>query len=135
MRKQGVQMRYVLALIGSILAGSADAAPMTLICSGSFTLEGKQSNIDRETAILDLENKTFKPPLYPEYPLTRVGENDITYGTESSTISLAGSLDRISGSLSLNVMTPADRKTLAAGGSVKFIAWMTGKCSPAKRMF
>jgi hypothetical protein len=129
-------MRIAVILIAGLgLAGSAQAAPMTLLCTGSLTLEGTQSKIDRETAILDLEKRSFKPPLYPEFPVTRISESDVSFGSELPNLSTLGNLDRISGSLSMNVMRPSDRKTLQAGGTAKFLAWMTAKCAPAQRMF
>jgi hypothetical protein len=123
----------VVACFG--LAGAAHAGPVTLVCTGSLTLDGNESKIDRETAILDLENRSFKPPLYPAFPLTRVGETDLTFGTESANLSSWGSLDRVSGALSMNVMRPSERKKLQAGEATKFLAWMTAKCAPAQRMF
>ena len=108
---------------------------MSLICTGNITLDGKQSPIDRETAILDLEKPSFKPPLYQEFPLIRIGESDVSFGSELPSLSTWGSLDRISGSLSMNVMRPSERRALQAGGSAKFLVWMTAKCAPAKRMF
>jgi hypothetical protein len=127
--------RTAALVMGVLFVGTAQAAPITLICNGSLTLDGKQSAIDRETAILDIEKQTFKPPLYPVFSLTRVADNDIDFGYESATNSTWGSLDRVSGSLSMNVMSPDDRKKLQAGGSARFLAWMTAKCAPAQRLF
>lgn len=115
--------------------GTAYAAPVTLLCNGSLTADGKQIPISGETAIIDLEKRTFKPPMYSEFPLTRVGENDLSFGSELPTLSTWGSLDRVSGSLAMNVMRPDARKALQAGGTVNFLAWMSGKCVPAQRMF
>ena len=129
-------MRIAIILITGLgLAGSAQAAPLTLLCSGSLTLDGKESKIDRETAILDLDGRSFKPPLYPEFPVTRIGESDLSFGSELPNLSTWGTLDRVSGSLSMNVMKPSERKSLQAGKGAKFLAWMTAKCVPAQRMF
>ena len=117
------------------LAGIADAKPVTLICNGNLTADGKQTPISGETAILDIEKQSFKPPLYPEFPLIRVGESDLSFGSELPNLSSWGNLDRISGSLSMNVMRPTERKTLQAGGTAHFLAWMSAKCAPAQRMF
>jgi hypothetical protein len=117
------------------LAGTANAAPVTLICTGSMTANGQQMTITRETAIVDLEKRSFKPPLYSEFPLTRVGESDLSFGSELPTLSTWGSLDRVSGSLAMNVMKPSERKTLQAGGTAHFLVWMSAKCAPAPRMF
>jgi hypothetical protein len=128
-------MRMGLAFVACLLAGSAHANPITLICNGTLTLDGKQATIDRETAILDLENRSFKPPMYQAFPITRISESDLSFASEFPTISTWGSLDRISGSLSMNVMKPAERKAMQAGGSAHFLVWMTAKCAPAQRMF
>jgi len=117
------------------LAGTAHAAPVTLICTGSLTADGKQIPVNGETAIVDLEKRTFKPPLYPEFPLIRVGESDMSFGSEFPALSTWGSLDSVSGSLSMNVMRPSERKSLQAGGTVHFLAWMSAKCAPGQRMF
>jgi hypothetical protein len=128
-------MRSAVILVVCLTAASAHAAPVTLLCTGSLTLDGKTSAISGETAILDLEKKSFKPPLYPEFPVTRVGESDVSFGSELPTLSTWGSLDRLSGSLTMNVLRPSERKNLQAGGSAHFLAWMSGKCTPAQRMF
>lgn len=104
------------------LVGTAHAAPVTM-------------NISAETAIVDLEKRTFKPPLYPEFPLIRVGESDLSFGSELPTLSTWGGLDRVSGSLSMNVMRPNVRKNLQAGGTAHFLAFLSAKCAPAQRMF
>lgn len=115
--------------------GTASAGPVTLLCDGSLTLDGKVVPVRGETAILDLEQRTFKPPLYSEYSLIRVSESDVSFGGELPAVSIWGSLDRVSGSLSMNILAPSERKKLQDGGSAKFLAWMTAKCAPAKRMF
>lgn len=128
-------MRIAAAFIVCLVAGTTHAAPVTLICNGSITLDGKTSAITGETAILDLDKRSFKPPLYPEFPVTRVGESDVSFGSELPTLSTWGSLDRVSGSLTMNVLRPSERKALQAGGSAHFLAWMSGKCAPAQKMF
>jgi hypothetical protein len=128
-------MRIAPVFICLALSGTAHAAPLTLLCTGNLTLDGKQSNIDRETAILDLDGQTFKPPLYPAFPLILVGESDLSFGNDAPSLSTWGSLDRVSGSLSMNVMRPDERKKLQGGGAARFLAWMTAKCVPAQRMF
>jgi hypothetical protein len=128
-----MRLRAMVICLG--LAGTAHAKPVTLICNGSLTADGRQIDINGETAILDLEKQSFKPPMYSEFPITRVGDNDVTFGSELPTYSTWGSLDRVSGSLAMNVMRPDQRKNLQAGGSAHFLAWMSGKCVPAQRMF
>jgi hypothetical protein len=123
-------------VLGSFAAaGPAHANPVTLICNGHLTLDGKQANIGGETAILDLEKRSFKPPMYPEFPLIRIGENDLSFGSEVPNLSTWGNLDRVSGNLTMNVMRPGERKALQAGGTAHFLAWMEAKCAPAQRMF
>jgi hypothetical protein len=116
-------------------AGAVYAKPVTLICKGTLNLDGKPSDIDGETAILDLEKRSFKPPLYVDFPLIRVGETDVTFGSELPTLSTWGSLDRVSGTLSMNVMRPTDRQSLGAGSSARFLAFMSARCMPAARLF
>ncbi|KRR06817.1 hypothetical protein [Bradyrhizobium valentinum] len=91
--------------------------------------------IDGDSAIIDFDAGTFKPPLYHPYSITKINDTQVTFGFESSTTSIFGTIDRISGNLSMNVMKPEERKRLAAGGSVKMLAWMAAKCVPAKPMF
>jgi hypothetical protein len=80
----------MLAAIGlcALAPTLVHANPVTLICHGSLTAGGKQVNIRGETAILDLENRSFKPPMYSAFPLTRVGENDLSFGSELPNLSL-----------------------------------------------
>ncbi|PSO19135.1 hypothetical protein [Bradyrhizobium sp. MOS003] len=117
------------------ICGAAQAQPITLICNGNLNADGKQVNISGESAIVDLEKLTFKPPLYSEFPITRVAENDLSFGSELPSLSTWGSLDRVSGTLTMNVLRPDERKKLQAGGSAHFLTWMSAKCAPAKRMF
>ena len=100
-----------------------------------MTADGNQIPINGETAILDIENNSFKPPMYTEHPLIRIEANNISFGFESDKYSTSGSLDRVSGSLAMTVMKPEERKKLKAGGSAHFLVWMSGKCVPALRMF
>ncbi|MCX7310320.1 MAG: hypothetical protein NTV56_00985 [Alphaproteobacteria bacterium] len=127
----------VLAVVFMVAgwAGIALAAPLTLVCTGTLTLGNDTTPFDRESAIVDLERRTIKPPLYPEFSITIVKENDITFGNELTSLSTWGGLDRVSGKLTLNVLRPADRKSLMTGGSVHFLALMEAKCVPAQRMF
>lgn len=127
-------MRAVL--VASFLSvASANAGPVTLLCTGNLNMDGQQVPINGETAVLDLESSSFKPPMYPAFPLTRVSETSLSFGSDLEALSSWGSLDRISGSLSMNVMKPSERKKLQSGGAAHFLAWMTAKCAPARRMF
>ena len=74
--------------------------------------------LDRQTAMLDLENRSFEPPLYGALALTQIGEADVSFAKETSDVSIQGSLDRVSGDLSLNTMIPSERKKLEAGEGV-----------------
>jgi hypothetical protein len=91
--------------------------------------------VDADSAVLDLEAGTFKPPLYATYAITKVDETHINFGLETGTSSIFGTIDRISGNMTMNVMKPEDRRRLSAGGSAKMQAWMNAKCVPAQRMF
>jgi hypothetical protein len=118
-----------------VAVGTVRAAPVTLVCKGTINLDGKPTEIDGETAILDLERRSFKPPLYVHFPLIRVSKTDVTFGSELPALSTWGSLDRVSGTLSMNVMKPNERQSLRSGGSARFLAYMSAKCSPAQRLF
>jgi hypothetical protein len=118
-----------------VWAGAANAGPITLLCTGRLVVDFKESKLDRETAILDLENRSFKPPVYAALPLTRISESDVSFGNEASDLSIQGSLDRVSGTLSMNVLRPNERKKLDTGQGAVFLAWIDAKCVPAQRMF
>lgn len=126
-------------LLAFALAGTycpaAVAAPITLICTGTLGFPGNSSTINSETAILDLDANTFKPPLYSAYSLIKVSDTEVTFGLDNPTRSIWGSLDRVSGSLVMNVMTPEDRRHIQSGLGGKMMAWIEAKCAPAKRMF
>jgi hypothetical protein len=130
-------MKIQLAIaILIFLAPAAEAAPITLGCRGSLNFPDNNSmTFDGDSAIIDLDAGTFKPPHYQVYSITRVNNTQVSFGFESSTASIFGTIDRISGNLSMNVMKPEDRKKLMAGGSVKMLSWLTAKCMPAKQMF
>ena len=52
-------MRIAAYIVCLAFAGTAHANPVTLICNGNLTVDGKQVNIGGETAILDLEKRSF----------------------------------------------------------------------------
>lgn len=117
-------------------AGSAQAAPITLICNGSIALEGHgTSKIENETSVLDYDKRVVKPPLYPAFPITRVDESSVVFGSETVELSTFGNLDRVSGNLTLNAMRPSERQKLQNGGTVHFLAYISAKCAPAQKMF
>ena len=88
--------------------------------------------LDRSTAVLDLENRSFKPPLYGEFPLTRVSDSEVSFAKETSDLSVQGSFDRVSGSLFVSVMRPRERRKMEAGeGGHVMLSWITAKCVPA----
>lgn len=128
-------MNIPVVIFGVFFTSAALAAPITLICTGTLVAGGQTTQIAGETAILDLQTNTFKPPMYNAFPLSRVADNSLSFGSESGTLSVWGSLDRVSGSLSMNVLEPKERHKLQAGTSAHFLAWMTAKCAPAQRMF
>ncbi|KQW22951.1 hypothetical protein ASC80_06385 [Afipia sp. Root123D2] len=133
---KGMKAVMGLGLGLALFSTVASASPITLICTGSLTFakQGSQK-IESETAIVDFDAGSFKPPLYPALPITRVDESSVSFGNERADVSTQGGLDRISGSLWMNVMSTADRKKLGVGKGAQFMAWMSGKCAPAKRMF
>jgi hypothetical protein len=96
--------KVVIAVLLST-AASAQAAPVTLVCDGNITFyDDRQSpdiKIDRQTAVLDLEGGTFKPPMYPAYQIKRSSDTDIGFGLENSQTSISGNIDRVSGALSM----------------------------------
>jgi hypothetical protein len=122
-------------------AGTAHANPVTLICYGKLIKGGSPSGravtvkVGGETAILDMEERTFKPPMYPEFPLTRVSETDLFFGSELPNLSTWGNLDRVSGTLTMNVMIPSERKALQAGETAHWLDWLDAKCAPAQKVF
>lgn len=125
----------VLLVAYFVLAGAAHAGPIMLSCTGSFFHLGKSMELDRQTAMLDLENRSFEPPLYGALALTQIGEAAVSFAKETSDVSIQGRLDRVSGALSLNTMIPSERKKLEAGEGYTILNWMSAKCVPAQRMF
>jgi hypothetical protein len=116
-------------------AGTAHATPVTLICYGKLIKGGYTMKVGGETAILDMEARTFKPPMYPEFPLTRTSETDLFFGSELPNLSTWGNLDRVSGTLTMNVMIPSERRNLQAGTTAHWLDWLDAKCAPAQKMF
>jgi hypothetical protein len=115
---------------------SAQAAQVVLVCNGSLNFpDNAPMTINGDSAMIDFDAGTFKPPIYSPYQITKVTDTDVNFGLETSTTSIFGTIDRISGNLSMNVMKPEDRKRIMAGHSAKMLAWMSAKCVPAKRMF
>jgi hypothetical protein len=127
---------HLIATIFLFVSTPVCASPITLVCTGELTFPGQNpAVIAGETALLDFENGTFKPPMYNPYPLLKVRDTEITFGSEAPTTSVWGVLDRVSGTLSMTVMKPAERQRIMAGGSAHVLAAMTAKCATAKRMF
>ena len=127
-----------LAALGFLLLPSAALCqqPVTLACKGTLTAEGKESPFSESGAVLNLERQTFRAPVYGlEYPLIRVDDTSISFGSESADHSTAGSLDRISGKLSMTVMHPAERKKMMGGQAAKVSVILSALCAPAQRLF
>jgi hypothetical protein len=137
-------------MIRSIIAGAVGlagltlmpaagwTAPITLICKGEvhyYRADNGVTSIDGETAILDLDAGTFRPPFYVGFPLLRIETSSVDFGADTGKISTYGNLDRVSGSLTMTVMETAARAALKAGRSAKALVWMSAKCHPAQRMF
>jgi hypothetical protein len=132
---EAMMRAWLVAFVLVVGCTKAEAASISLICTGDLNASGKTIPVAGETAILDLDSGTFKPPLYNSFPLLKVRDTQVTFGSESQTLSVWGSLDRVSGSLSMSVMEPGERRKVQAGGSAHFMAWITAKCVPAQRMF
>jgi hypothetical protein len=132
-----IKIIFALATFaGYLVPGVGNAAPITLLCTGSLSYPDQTPvKINAETAVLDLEAGTFKPPIYPRFKITSLSDTSVSFANDTSTVSLTGSLDRISGSLEFTAMPMSERDKIGKGGSIKMTAWMTAKCVPASRMF
>jgi hypothetical protein len=114
----------------------ANAGPVPLACRGDITVYGQGNvKIDETGSVLDLEKGIFTAPVYGTFPITRIDDTTIVFGSETPTNSTLGNLDRISGNLTMTLMPPADRKKLTSGQPAHVTAYVDAKCSPAKKMF
>jgi hypothetical protein len=130
------KMRLVVLIAVLILPCVASASPVPLVCRGDITIYGQEKmKLDNTGSILDLEKRSFTAPAYGTFPIMRADETTIVFGSETPTNSTLGNLDRISGSLTMTLMPPAERNKLKNGGSAHITAFVDAKCLPAKRMF
>jgi hypothetical protein len=109
-----------------------------LSCTGSIIYDkGKLFKFDHVTAMLDLENHFFQPPMFDTLPLTEIAESHVYFARETSDhLSIQGSLDRVSGTVTVDVATPAARKKYEA--REEGLAWLTlltAQCELAQRKF
>jgi hypothetical protein len=92
---------------------SAQAAQVVLVCNGNLNFpENAPMTINGDSAMIDFDAGTFKPPIYQPYQITKVTDTDVNFGLETSKTSIFGTIDRISGNLSMNVMKPEERKKI-----------------------
>ncbi|MGJ4957741.1 hypothetical protein ACQR1H_19005 [Bradyrhizobium sp. HKCCYLRH2015] len=132
-----VKMTVLVGLLALFLSASAvQADQIVLACIGSINYPANPpTKIDGDSAVVDFDSQTFKPPIFPAYKITKISNTNLSFGLDTSETSVFGSIDRISGNVSMTVMRPEERKKILSGGSAKMLSWMTAKCSPAKRMF
>lgn len=127
------------ALIAGVLsaASPAHAKDVFLVCDGKISIPSKPDTMFGPTgASINIEDGTFTAPLISgPYGILRASQTDFSFGSETSNISSYGTLDRVSGALMLNQMTPRDRKILSGGSSVTVKLSLTGTCAVAGRMF
>lgn len=130
-------MRIILlSAIATLSIFPAYAEPVPLLCWGDITVYGHEKASLAETgAALDLEGGTFLAPVYGTFRIIRVDDASISFGGETPTVSTFGTLDRVSGALSMNLMPPAERKKLQNGQTVHFTAYVDAKCMRSKKKF
>jgi len=49
--------------------------------------------INGDSAMIDFDAGTFKPPIYSPYQITKVTDTDVNFGLETSTTSIFGTSD------------------------------------------
>ena len=133
LRRRVPSYRLIAFLVIIGWATSAQGSPLTLQCTGTLTLEGNETEINGDSAILDLENRAFKPPLYSAFPVTGMDDNEIIFGSELSNFSSWGRLDRIGQS---NDERDDTKRTQSAHcRRLPEIPRLDARCAPARRMF
>lgn len=116
--------------------GAAAANKVALICHGDITIYDHGTvKLNDTGSVLDLDNQTFTAPAYGTFPITRMEEASISFGSETPTNSTSGDLDRISGALTMMLMPPVEREKLKAGKPFHLTAYVDAKCLPSKKMF
>jgi hypothetical protein len=83
---------------------------------------------------VDLDRKRVSTPL-GEFPLSKIEENTIFIAGEQNGLIVFGSLDRLSGKMSISWQHPTEAAKLRAGQSSQLLRQADLNCSLAKRLF
>lgn len=125
-----------LVILFALAMSPASAEPLPLVCTGEVNMFDQGTmKIDASGAMVDLDAGTFTAPVYGTYPIIRSEDTSIAFGADNEKVSTYGSLDRISGKLTMSLMTPAARRAVSMGKSIKMISYVEARCTPARKMF
>jgi hypothetical protein len=140
-------LRLAFTLIAAALSASAQAASLTLGCSGTLTTtfvpknrvanDPEKESIADFSVIVDFEKRAVSGfwsdlnGLHDQIPITASDANSVTFqGRKKETIekSISGSVDRITGKID------ADETWLWQTGSLTLMSWDL-HCKPTERLF
>lgn len=129
-------MQLRLALLFTVLSSSALAQPVSLVCSVSISAQGVTTEPSLSGARLDLEGRRFVvPSLQRTLPIVKVNEAMLWFETDTNEAYITGTLDRLSGKISVVSMTPEEKRKMYAGQSSRLDWSMAGRCAPGGQLF
>jgi hypothetical protein len=142
-----VALRLVVTLTAAALAASAQAASLTLGCSGTVTTtqvpkNGVANDPEKESiadfsVIVDFEKRAVSGfwsdmnGLHDQIPITAADANSVTFQGRTKEViekSISGSVDRITGKID------ADETWLWRNGDLTRMNWDL-HCKPTERLF
>ncbi|MCW2082708.1 UNVERIFIED_ORG: hypothetical protein M2193_004883 [Bradyrhizobium japonicum] len=102
----------------------------------SISTQGVTTEPATSGALLDLDGRRFVVPvLQRALPIVKVNETMLWFETDTNEAYTTGTLDRLSGKISLVSMTPEEKRKMYAGKSSHLDWTMGGRCAPGGQLF
>ena len=119
------------------LNNPASAQVIDLVCGGTYSAwypEKITANVAPAATRVDLEQRLLSTPA-GKFRISKIGETTISIYEERPELILSGSLDRLTGRLTILGQHPAEAAKLRAGSSAKSAISIELHCSVPKRLF
>jgi hypothetical protein len=125
----------ILAAFNSVASGQT----INLVCSGKYRSYEKgtdfvDANVAPGATQVDLERKLISTPA-GQFRISKVEETRIYINEERQNLVVWGSLDRLSGELSVFMLRPTEHAKMRNGLSAKVETNIELRCSVSKRLF
>lgn len=130
-------MKALLAVPFCLISFEASAQIADLSCSGKmhqYIPEHREGSISPGAARIDIEKRALATPV-GDFRITHVHDNSISFDSLTDPLVVFGTLDRVTGAMTIFWRTQAEDAKLKAGLPHTVTRYADMACIPAKRMF